>query len=260
MPPLAGVATLGALRPGAQALAVVSAPDGPRPLVAVQRYGQGRAMVFAGEASWRWRMQMPSSDRTYEWFWRQAVRWISTAAPDHVSVGSVPPLVPGSSTKIAVAVRNDEFASVGDASVRLSVTRPGGSTQDVAAALADPQTGEYSSDVRFDEPGVYRIHALAQRDDGEVGAGDRWILVGGADLEMADPRLNDEVLRRIATASGGDYLAADEASRLPSLLAEAAAEASVPRLEELWHNVWIFVALVLFLGTEWMLRRRWGLR
>jgi hypothetical protein len=30
-------------------------------------------MAFAGEASWRWRMMMPSTDHTYEFFWRQAV-------------------------------------------------------------------------------------------------------------------------------------------------------------------------------------------
>ena len=35
----------------------------PRALVAVQRYGDGRSMVFTGEASWRWRMLLPSSDR-----------------------------------------------------------------------------------------------------------------------------------------------------------------------------------------------------
>ena len=261
MPPLAGVATLGALRPGAQALAVVNASDGSRPLVAVQRYGQGRAVVFAGEASWRWRMQMPSNDRTHEFFWRQAVRWTASAAPGHVSVGAVPSLVPGSSTAIAVAVRNEEFLPVADAGVRLRLTRPDGSTQDVAAATSDPQGGGYSSEVRFEEPGVYRVNAVARRGDGEVvGAADRWILVGGADLEVADPRLNDEVLRRIAIASGGHYFSADEAAQLPSLLEAASADPTVPQLEELWHNVWIFVALMLLLAAEWTLRRRWGLR
>ena len=81
VPPLAGAATLGALRPGAQALALVSAADGPRPLVAVQRYGQGRSMVFTGEASWRWRMQLPSEDRTHELFWRQSARWLASGVP-----------------------------------------------------------------------------------------------------------------------------------------------------------------------------------
>jgi len=260
MPALAGVAALGALRPGAEALAVVTAQDGPRPLVAVQRYGQGRAVLFAGEASWRWRMQMPSTDRTHEFFWRQAVRWIAAAAPDRVSLGSVPSLVPGSRTGINVAVRNQEFAPVGDATVRLRVTRPDGSSEDAAAALAAPQAGSYSGELRFDEPGVYRINAVAQRGETQIAAANRWILVGGADLEMADPRLNDEVLRRIATASGGSYLPADDVGDLPSLIAAAVAEPANPQVEELWHNVWIFVALMLLLAAEWVLRRRWGLR
>lgn len=260
MPALAGVAALGALRPGAEALAVVTAQDGPRPLVAVQRYGQGRAVLFAGEASWRWRMQMPSTDRTHEFFWRQAVRWIAAAAPDRVSFGSVPSLVPGSRTAINIAVRNQEFAPVGDATVRLRVTRPDGSSEDAAAALAAPQAGSYSGELRFEEPGVYRINAVAQRGETQIAAANRWILVGGADLEMADPRLNDEVLRRIATASGGSYLPSDDVGDLPSLIAAAVAEPANPQVEELWHNVWIFVALMLLLAAEWVLRRRWGLR
>jgi uncharacterized membrane protein len=260
MPALAGVAALGALRPGAEALAVVTAQDGPRPLVAVQRYGQGRAVLFTGEASWRWRMQMPSSDRTHEFFWRQAVRWISGTTPDRVAVGSVPSLVPGSRTAVNVTVRNEEFAPVGDASVRLRVTRPDGSSEESAASLSGPQAGSYSGELPFNEPGVYRINAIAQRGETQVAAANRWILVGGADLEMADPRLNDEVLRRIASASGGSYLAADDVGDLSSLIATAAAEPERPQLEELWHNIWIFVGLMLLLAAEWLLRRRWGLR
>lgn len=259
MPALAGVATLGALRPGAQALAVVNASDGPRPLVAIQRFGQGRVAVFAGEASWRWRMHMPSADRTHELFWRQAARWLSASTPDRVSIASVPSLVPGSVAAIAVAVRTEEFAPVGDAGVRLRVTKPDGSIEDVAAALTDSQSGRYSGEVLFDDPGIYRVGAVAQRGEARMTAADRWILVGGTDLEMADPRLNDDVLRRIAIATGGDYLRLDDAAGLPSLLA-ASAQSAPPQLQELWHNVWIFVGLMVLLASEWVLRRRWGLR
>ena len=85
LPALAASAPLGGPRPGATVLAVTTAPGGGVfPVVAVQRYGQGRSMVFAGEASWRWKMMVPSTDRTYEFFWRQAARWLSSAAPDPV--------------------------------------------------------------------------------------------------------------------------------------------------------------------------------
>ena len=60
------------------ALALAESAGGTaRALAAVQRFGLGRTMIFTGEASWRWRMQLPSSDRTYETFWRQAVRWLA---------------------------------------------------------------------------------------------------------------------------------------------------------------------------------------
>ena len=65
----------------------------------------------------------------------------ATASPDRVSMGSVPSLVPGSSAAIAVAVRDEEFAPVGDASVRLRVTRPDGSMQEVDCGLDGPCNG-----------------------------------------------------------------------------------------------------------------------
>ncbi len=260
LPPLSGAASLGTLRPGAQALALVRMPDGPRPLVAVQRYGQGRSLVFTGEASWRWRMQMPSGDRTYELFWRQAARWVGAGAPDRVSIVAPPGLVPGNAAGIGVDFRSDAFAPVTDAQVSLKVTLPGGSVRDLRAAATDPQSGRYVADMRFDEPGVYRVSAAVEGGAPRARNSDRWLLVGGADLEMADPRLNEQVLQRIATASGGQYIAADRTSELSAMLRSVEPDAAAPQLQELWHNVWIFIAVMLLLSAEWVLRRRWGLR
>jgi uncharacterized membrane protein len=260
VPALAGAAALGALRPGARALALVQAPDGPRPLVAVQRVGQGRSMVFAGEASWRWRMQLPSDDRTHELFWRQAVRWLSSGAPDPVSVAAPGVTMPDSAAAMTIDVRDREFAPVADAEVTVRVTAPGGETSSVRAVPIDPREGRYAGELRVEQPGIYRVRAEARRGGESLGAAERWMLVGGADLETADPRLNEDVLRRLATATGGRYLSASDAGKLPSLLTSARTEPAAPRVQELWHNSWAFAAVVMLLAAEWMLRRRWGLR
>jgi uncharacterized membrane protein len=258
LPALAGVASLGALRPGAEALALVNGSDGFRPLVAVQRYGQGRSMVFAGEASWRWRMQMPSTDRSYEMFWRQAGRWIAAGAPPRVSTGV---LTAGDArTTIAVDVRADDFTPIGDADVPLRITHPDGRVEETSARVEDTRTGRYTAEFTFDAPGIYRVAASARRAGDALGTHERWLLVGGSELEMADPRLNADVLRRVAVASGGAYVSAADAGRLPELLAAAAAAPASPRMAELWHTPWVFMALVLMLAAEWILRRRWGLR
>jgi hypothetical protein len=260
LPPLAGAAGLGAPRPGAQVLALVHAPDGPRPLVAVQRYGQGRSMMFTGEASWRWRMEMPSDDRTFELFWRQAVRWLAAPAPDPVSIAPVAGMAVGDAAPVGIDVRSDEFAPVSDADVRVRVTLPGGETRTLHGALTDPRLGRYSGEVRFEQPGVYRINAEARKGGILLGSAQRSVLIGGTDREMADPRLNEDVLRRVARASGGEYLPANDASRLSAMLSASDTEPPPPRLEDLWHNAWVFAAVVMLLAAEWTLRRRWGLR
>jgi uncharacterized membrane protein len=260
LPSLAGAAPVGVPRPGAQVLATIRSGDASRPLVAVQRYGRGRSMVFTGEASWRWRMRMPSTDRTYELFWRQAARWLTVGAPDRVSIARPEAVLPGGEAVINVDVRDNEFAPVAGADVRLRVATPGGATAELVSPPDDAAVGRYASSTRFDESGVYRVWAEARRGSDMQRSAERWVLVGGSDAEFAEPRLNDQVLRRLSAATGGDYFAADNASQLVPRLSSAAVSNRPPRVEELWHSVWIFIAVMGLLTAEWVLRRRWGLR
>ena len=259
VPALAGATPLGAPRPGAQVLALANTVDGLRPLVAVHRYGRGRAMIFAGEASWRWRMQLPSSDRTHELFWRQTARWLASDAPDPVDAAPLGNVIPGTVRRLSVDVRDAGFEPVRNAEVTMRMTMPGGEVRDLKPLLVDAQTGRYAAETRFEQPGVYRVTAEARRGRDVLGASDQWLLAGAADVEMADPRLNEDVLRRVSRASGGRYLEASDISRLGSLLASSS-DPAPPRLQELWHNFWIFMAVVVLLAAEWYLRRRWGMK
>ena len=203
---------------------------------------------------------MPSDDRTFELFWRQAVRWLAAPAPDPVAIAPVAGMAVGDAAPIGVDVRSDVFAPISDADVSIQVTLPGGAMQTLQGALTDPRLGRYSADVRFEQPGIYRINAEARKGGTLVGSAQRSVLIGGTDREMADPRLNEDVLRRVARASGGQYLAAHDASQVSTLLSSSDAEPPPPRLEDLWHNAWMFTAVVMLLAAEWALRRRWGLR
>ncbi len=95
---------------------------------------------------------------------------------------------------------------------------------------------------------------------GSLGTATTTVLVGGSDLEMTDPRLNDQLLQRVATASGGRLLARAGAATLADALVAGipAARRAVER--DAWHTGWSFAAILVLLGAEWGLRRRWGLR
>ena len=215
--------------------------------------------MFAGEASWRWRMMRPATDLSYETLWRQLARWITAGAASPVAIAALTPSVPGVTERVSVTVRNEDFGPVANAEVSLAVTAPNGEVRLLTPALSSPQDGRYAVAARFDQPGVYRLDATATRGGVRIGTASRQVLVGGADLEMAQPRLDEAVLQRLAGATKGHYLRADQAAQLPALLRESRVDAGTPEQRDLWQNGWSFVALVGLLGAEWLLRRRAGL-
>jgi len=263
-PALASTVPLGGPRPGASVLAVTGGTGGgARALVAVQRYGEGRSMVFTGEASWRWRMLLPSSDRSYDTFWRQAVRWLALASTDPVAITLPPGGSPGDALPMRIAVRNGAFVAQTDAAVDVHVTSPDGHIDSLRAAVArDEQDGSggYVARFRPDSPGVYRVSVEARRGSTVLGSASAAMLVGGADPEMTDPRLNQQVLQRLALASGGRVVGPDDGSAILERLRTGLPAARLAVTHDLWHTGWSFAAIMMLLGAEWLLRRRWGLR
>jgi uncharacterized membrane protein len=261
MPALAASAALGGPRPGATILALTTAPGGGVfPVVAVQPYGRGRSMVFAGEASWRWKMLVPSSDRAYEFFWRQAARWLSASSPEQVAITTPDAPEPGDAITIEVAARDAGFAPVPDAFVNATLTAPGGATAPLKVRRVDATRGRFTAALGPEQAGLYRVHAEARRGAAALGTADRWMYVGGADREFADPRLNEGFLRRIARNSGGRYVRAAEASRVAAWLQETVPQNAAPERRDLWQEPWAFGLIIALLSAEWILRRRWGLR
>jgi hypothetical protein len=235
-----------------------------RALVAVQRYGEGRSMVFTGEASWRWRMMLPSSDRSYETFWRQAMRWLAIGATDPVTVFPAPATATGDEMVLRAAIRDQEFHPLRDAQVEFRVYGPDGKLQRLEGALetVDPEADDaaFAAKFRPGQGGIYKVTVHARRGGTDTGTSSSSFLVGGADVEMTDPRLNSALLSRVATASRGRVLAAGQTSELiEALLANAPAAALAVR-KDLWHNGWSLVLILSLLTAEWLLRRHWGLR
>ena len=260
VPRLGNIIRLGPPRPGAAVLATTTGEaSAARPLIAIQRFGRGRTMLFAGEASWRWKMLLPSTDQTYDRFWKQTVRWLAADAPEPVMLRVEGGRVEGDTLHIDVVVADAAFAPVIDAAVRVRVTDPNGDTRELSAMLVAGEVGRYVAEVAPSRRGVYQVTAFADRGAGELGRADAAVLVGGADLELTDPRRQDAVLKRVAEASGGRLL---DAARIDDLVGALRANAvpAPPTVHDLWDTIWGFLAVVGVLSGEWGLRRQWGLR
>ena len=261
VPALAAISPLGGAKPGASVLAVTGGPGGAaRALVAVQRFGEGRSMVFTGEAAWRWRMMLPASDQSYERFWRQSARWLSQHAPDPVTIVVPPAPGPGDAIPVLISARDAGYAPRADATVEVQVTAPSGRVDRVHADPVPSQPGQFRAAVRADDAGVYRVRAEARQGQAPLGTSVAAMLVGGVDPEMTDPRLNEDTLQRVARASGGAVLQAGDTGGLLDRLNAAAPGAVLALRSDLWNTGWSFGILAALLAAEWLTRRAWGLR
>lgn len=261
VPALAAISPLGGAKPGASVLAVTGGPGGaPRALVAVQRFGEGRSMLFTGEASWRWRMMLPTSDQSYERFWRQAARWLAQNAPEPVTVTLPSAPAPGDGIPVEIAARDRAYVARADAAIDVRVTSPSGRVDKVRADPLPTQGGRFRAAIRATEPGIYRVSVEARQGTTSLGSSSAAILVGGVDPEMTDPRLNEDTLQRVARASGGAVMAAGDIGGLLARLDAAAPGAVLALRKDLWHTGWSFAVLAGLLASEWLARRRWGLR
>ena len=262
-PALASIVPLGDPRPGASVLAITTGAGGvPSSLVAVQRYGDGRSMIFAGEAAWRWRMMLPASDRSYDTFWRQAVRWLAVAAPDPLNITAPAGSSPGDAVTLRVTARSPTFEPLADVSVDVRITAPDGTLQQVRAAsdTTPDAAGRYVAQYRPEHAGVYRVVAEARRGEQPAGTATTTFLVGGADEEMTDPHLNERLLQRLTSSSHGRMVDSGKTDALVEALRAGVPAAALSVRRDLWHTGWSFTVILLLLGAEWLLRRWSGLR
>jgi hypothetical protein len=115
-------------------------------------------------------------------------------------------------------------------------------------------SGEYVGSFLPDKEGAYRVKV-------EIPGGsfEESIIVPGP-LGDLDASPDHEKLKRIAASTGGKFLSQKE-----DLLKEIEAygkgqnRISEERHIPLWGMVYTLVLILFLLGTEWYLRRKWGM-
>ena len=248
MPTLEGANRLGRLLPTTKTLA--AAADGtPLP-------------VFTADSTWRWVMQ--GAGDQHRRFWRQFVLWLARQddteqdtlwvrlAQRRISPGTPLPFDAG-------LTRPDGTADPG-AALEATVVGPDGQPRPVrlgrqgdtfSGVIADcSEPGDWTLVVRATKPGAGVPRERSAR-----------FTVFRQDLELANPRANPLLMRQLAEATTGGVRLPEE---LPAVFEEIAARPSTFESKEQWSfapwDTWpMFLMMAACMGTEWFLRKRWGL-
>jgi len=77
IPPVLSLFTGFSLSPGAETLVTAETPLGSQPVVATQRFGQGKVTAILTDSLWRWQLGPEAGRaRPYERFWTQLISWL----------------------------------------------------------------------------------------------------------------------------------------------------------------------------------------
>lgn len=258
MPQLADAQELGAVKPGAVALLNV-AGRGSVPLLATQNYGRGRVAVMATGGTWRWQMQQDLSDKTHERFWQQMVRYLVSGAPGPVSAVT-PRQVLSDDVHVALRaeVRGKDFQPLPNGHVEARIVGPEGLSEHVELSPAPNEEGVYTADWKAEKTGSYLAEVVATQGDKEVGRDVVMFRREDGVAENFQAAQNRELLEKMAEQTGGKYYQAADANKLLNEISYSEAGITTRKTRDLWDMPIVFFLAVLLRGSEWLLRRRWG--
>jgi len=257
LPALAAYQEIGTPKPGATVLADLTGGR-KTPFLVTQNYGRGRVMIVAGD-TWRWQMQQPLEDSTHETFWRQVFRYAVSDTPGRV-LATTPRqvLADENKLKLSVDVRDRTYLPAADAKVEVRVLGPGASGG-MVELQPDPVTpGQYTGEWNVDQPGQFVAEALAKRGEEEVGRDVFTFQRQDGVAENFHTQQNRELLEKLASQTGGRYWKPEDVSKLPEEVSLSEAGITVRETRDLWNLPAVFLLLMLLKGTEWLLRRKWG--
>lgn len=255
------------VKPGAaiilEAVAAGAGADAARaiPLLVEQRYGRGRSLALLASDTWRWRMELPSSNTTHETFWRQLLRYLVSTTPRRFEVRSaLDSYVPGDEVRVVAEVHDALFEAVTDATVVATITEPdGGKVELPLEASVEDGASRYVGVYRARLPGSHEIKMVSRGGERGTGEASASFLVSERSREFFEAAPNVALLKRIAAETGGRYFPLDEAAALVDEVSLVEGRHSERVRRDLWDMPINFLLLIGLVGAEWLLRKRQGL-
>jgi len=265
LPPISVSEVLMGVKPGASVLLEAKKVDGSSsqlvPLLIQQRYGRGQTLALTASDTWRWRMRMDSKSTAHETFWRQMLRYLVSGTPLQTEVTSEQDVYALDDTvRIVADIRDKKYNAVTDARATARVTKPSGVNVEVPLKFTTLNgVNTYDGEFKVDELGQHKIELVGS--SGTLGPlnAKSDLLVSDLNREFYGAAQNSDLLKRVATETGGKYYTPSEAQKLLDDLTYRQSPYSERVTKDLWDMPINFMLIVGLLSAEWFLRKREGL-
>jgi hypothetical protein len=163
--------------------------------------------------------------------------------------------------RIDAVVRNEEGQGTSQATVTAVLQYEGGAVERKSLVAESRSPGKYTATVRPKHPGRVEIEVTALLEETEIPPPEPLVVeVGRPNMEFDRLDLDEEMLGRIAQATGGQYAHLATADHLVDQLDHQSRREKVLRRIRLAPPLPLWIVFVILLSAEWFVRRRWQLR
>lgn len=236
------------------------------PFLQAQSYGAGKSAYWSLPDGWRWSIADTASHQVFEKFWRHLVFWLGGGALERISFPedqyffSIEEPV-----QLKVDITKTEFSPDTNAIVEAVIEHADGKQR--VPLFPDPKVpGRYVANYRTSTAGIHEVNYQAILGNGDSGNSEvlqrQTLMVFSFNkTENTENAFKPEVLKELAYATKGTYYHYSDIAGDPESIDIATIE-QLPELRVrhyLTDNIFYLLAVILLLGGEWILRRRWGL-
>jgi len=244
-----------------------NAPD-PMPVLAVRPVDRGRTAVFCGDTTRKWQQGPRALDQQSPFlrFWGQMVSWLAgrdVAVEAGAGItGSTDKAYyePEETVRISAVVRDQQGEGARGAEVAATLRGPAGRSDRLTLSSVAGPAGNYSGEFEPKTAGSYQIVVEARVGQQLLSSEKMAVEVGRPNLEFEKLDLDDKMLGRIASDSGGRYVHITTADHLTEHLDRALRKRRLYREQRLYWPPLCWLLFVGVLTAEWVLRRRFQLR
>ncbi|MFH1226554.1 MAG: hypothetical protein V1701_01465 [Planctomycetota bacterium] len=247
-------------KPGARVLAVHPLNKnkfGERPIIAVQNYGKGRVFFSAVDETWRWCLF--SGDKYFYAFWSNALRYLRgsqiTGDKHYQLATDRPEYIPGDKVRIFARVYDPDYNPLAASSYPVSLILPpakdNAPNRTELALSPGNKLGSYEGIYIPVAAGNYYLETGAKGNPTTIS-----FSVRPPYREYENPGLNTGLLRSLAETSKGEFLYLDEFGTLAQKIKPSADILYTETTEkDLWDSPLVFLAFLLVITAEWIIRK-----
>ncbi|MFQ5638038.1 MAG: hypothetical protein ACE5IR_08590 [bacterium] len=231
------------------------------PLIVTKTTGQRKSATVLSYGLWRWDLLMwgiGKNNESYRRFLQNTIRWLVTQEDSKlVRIASNKEIYrSGEEIQFIAQVYFEDFKPVDGAEVTVQVMG-GKETQELS--LTNIGEGRYAGNLQVLQGGDYQFSGTAHQQGNVLGHDSGKFSVEEFSLEYESTRMNSELLRRIASESGGTYYTSADFAGLKEKLHFPEKYVVLKNEWEIWNKTPLLIACILLLSVEWFVRKRKGM-